>query len=306
MKPNISSKELYGFLALVELKHFTRAAERCHTSQSAFSALIQKLESNVGTRLFERDTRKVILTPEGALFAEVARSLVAEIESALGNMEDYVERRRGRVAVAALPSLAAKGLPAVIAKYKRLYPGVTVMLHDALSDQCISMLRQGRVDIAITAPGPNVDEFDAQQLCSDPFYLVCRKDHPLATRLQVQVADLANCEMIHLARSTSVRQHVDMLLKDVSTRPSGFEVEHLATVAGLVAQGLGVTLVPELTLFQFRDLDLVAIPLQTAGLVRPILIVRRRDQSLSIAARALLELIEQDLELAGSPAKCQV
>ncbi|MFZ6647026.1 LysR family transcriptional regulator [Undibacterium sp. TJN25] len=298
MSANISTRLLYAFLALDELKHFTRAAERCHVSQSAFSVMIQKLETAVGAKLFERDTRNVTLTPEGKLFVDVARSLTAEIESAFADMAEYVEKRRGRVAIAALPSLAANGLPAVIAAYKKLHPGVTVTLHDALSDQCLALLRQGKADLALTAPGPNVQEFDAGTLCSDPFYLVCRRDHRLAKKRSIQLEDLAGCEMIHLARSTSVRQHVDILLRNVATISTGLEAEHLATVAGLVEQGLGISLVPELTLFQFRQLNLVAIPVETEGLVRPILIVKRKSESLSIAAQAMLDMITKEL---GTP-----
>ena len=305
MSANISTRLLHAFVALHDLKNFTRAAERCHTSQSAFSVMIQKLESAVGTKLFERDTRKVTLTPEGELFAEVARSLISEIETAFDDMSDYVARRRGRVSIAALPSLAAKGLPAVIAEYQALYAGVTVTLHDALSDQCLSLLRQGKVDLVLTAPGANFQEFESRTLCSDPFYVVCRRDHPLAKKRSVHIHDLAAHKIIHLAKSSSVRQYVDILLRDVTAVHSGFEVEHLATVAGLVEQGLGISLVPALTLFQFRDLNLVAIPLQTQDLVRPILIVKRKDQALSIAAQAMLELIEKKIGPAGSTRKYQ-
>lgn len=291
MPANISSRLLYAFVALAELKHFTRAAERCNTSQSALSVMIQKLEAQVGTRLFERDTRKVALTPEGELFLEAARSLIAEIESAFENMADYVARRRGRVSIAALPSLAATVLPKVIAEYRKRHPGVAVSLHDALSDQCLALLRAGNADLALTAAGPKVAEFDSRTLLSDPFYVVCRRDHPLARKKAVRPAELAGQEIVHLAKSSSVRQHVDVLLDDANALNSGFDVEHLATAAGLVKEGLGVCLVPELTLYQFRQLDLVAIPMKSNH-KRPILLVKRKDQSLSLAAQAMLELIE--------------
>jgi DNA-binding transcriptional LysR family regulator len=210
-------------------------------------------------------------------------------------MADYVARRRGRVALAALPSLAANGLPAIIAEYRRRYPGVAVTLYDVLSDQCLAMLREGKVDFVLTAPGPNLTEFEVRTLCSDPFYLVCRRDHPLAGKQRVALAELEGCEMVHLAQSTSVRQHVDQLLRNVATVHSGLEVEHLATVAGLVQHGLGVALVPELTLFQFRLLDLVAIPVEVGATVRPIFIVKPKDRSLSIAAQGMLELVEASL-----------
>ena len=299
MTTNISTRLLYAFVALEEARHFTRAAERCHTSQPAFSAMIRKLEEAVGTRLFERDTRNVTLTPEGELFSEVARSLIVDIESAFDDMADYVARKRGRVAIAALPSLAARALPAVIADYRRLYPGVAVTLHDALSDQCLSLLRQRKADLVRTAPGANFTEFESRVLVSDPFYLVCRRDHPLARKRRIKTSDLVGQEIVHLAKSSSVRQYVDILLRDVQTVHSGFEVEHLATVAGLVEQGLGVSLVPELTLFQFRQLDLATIPLANQDQVRPILVVKRRDETLSIAAQGMLELIERQIGAAS-------
>ncbi|PUA19344.1 LysR family transcriptional regulator [Glaciimonas sp. PCH181] len=306
MKLNISTRSLHAFLALQECKHFTNAAERCFMSQSAFSVMIQKLEAAVGAKLFERDTRNVTLTAEGELFAEVARSLVGDIEAAFADMSDYVARRKGRVAIAALPSLAANGLPAVIAEYKRTYPGITVQLFDALSDQCLAMLRQGKVDIALTAPGSGLTEFDTKTLCSDPFYLVCRQDHPLAKKRRIRLSDLSGCELIHLARSTSVRQHVELLLRGIPVMNSGLEVEHLATVAGLIESGLGVSIVPELTLFQFRHMNLVSIPVDapvdTDEIVRPILIVQKKERSLSIAAQGMSELIEKRLRNIGNRA----
>jgi LysR family carnitine catabolism transcriptional activator len=299
MLPNISTKQLQAFLALEQHRHFTQAAERCHLSQSAFSAVIQKLEATVGAKLVQRDTRNVTLTTEGELFVEVARTLLADLDAAFTDMGDFIARRKGRVALAVLPSLAANGIPEVIAHYKASYPGITVQLFDALSDQCLHLLRQGRVDLALTAPGANLAEFATRTLCSDPFFFVCRRDHPLARKRKIRMPDLVGCELIHLAPSTSVRQHVDQLTRGLAVRHSGLEVEHLATVAGLIGQGLGVSLVPELTLFQFRSLDLIAIPLDADAVVRPILIVQRKDRALSHAAQGMLELIEARLSANG-------
>jgi DNA-binding transcriptional LysR family regulator len=293
MHANISPKLLRAFLSLHECRHFTRAAARSNLSQSAFSMLIQKLEAAVGAQLVERDTRNVTLTPEGERFVEVAQALVSEFDAAFADLDDYIARRKGRVAIAALPSLAASGLPAVIADYKRRYPGITVQLFDALSDRCMALLKAGTVDLALTAPVGNLSELVTEPLCDDPFYLVCRTDHPLARKRRIAPEQLAGCELIYLSQASSVRQHVDLLTRGVAVRHSGLEVEHLATVAGLIEQGLGVALLPALTLFQFRHLDLATVPLDTRQPARPILIVRHQERPLSIAAKGLLALIRQ-------------
>ena len=94
--PDLSTRQLRAFLALADRNHFTRAAEACHLSQPAFSALIQALEQAVGTRLFDRSTRSVQLTPEGRLFEPAARRLLDDMHEALSGLTDHVRCRTGR------------------------------------------------------------------------------------------------------------------------------------------------------------------------------------------------------------------
>jgi len=290
---NISTRDLRGFLALAECMHFTLAAERCRLSQPAFSQLIQRIETAAGVRLFDRSTRQVSLTPEGEIFATSARRVLDDIDASLADLRDLAVRRKGRVALAALPSLAAGPLPRVLAAYHERYPGVQIELFDMLSDRCVAMVREGRADFALTAAGPNLTEFATQPLTTEGFHLVCRRDHPLATRRTVRLGDLAGCAIIHLARSSSVRQHLDPILREVPHATTGLEVEQLPTVAALIASGLGVSLVPELTLPYFHKPDLASVRVNAPELARRILVVRRKGQSLSVPAQAMLELIEK-------------
>jgi DNA-binding transcriptional LysR family regulator len=300
---NLSTRDLRGFLALAESRHFRRAAERCRLSQAAFSQLIRRVELAAGARLFERSTRQVSLTAEGEVLATAATRIVADIDAALADLRDHAARRKGRVGVAALPSLAAGPLPAVFAQYRARYPGVQIELFDALSDRCIALLREGRADFALTAAGPSLTEFDTRPLTTDEFYLVCRRDHPLASRKRARLADLADCPMIHLARSTSVRQHVEPALRDVPHASSGLEVEQLPTAAALIASGLGVSIVPALTLPYFSRAGLVAVRVDAPGLARRILVVQRKGRSLSAAAQAMLELVERSIGRAAGRAR---
>lgn len=297
MSINISSHVLRAFLALADCRHFTRAAERCNLSQSAFSQLIRKLEEEAGSALFHRTTRNVTLTAEGELFAERARRLLEDIESSFADVRDRAAGRKGRVSVAALPSLAANVLPGILAAYRKRFPGVTIELFDCLSDRCLECLSDGRVDFALTAPGPRLAEFDNRLILSEGFYLVCHRNHPLAGKKKIQLQDLKGCEMVHLARVSSVRQHVEPAIGKVGVRYSGLEVEQLATVAGLVAAGMGISLVPELTLFQFNRPELVAIPVEARNLMRPIFVVKRKDMALSPTADTLLKMIEDRFSL---------
>lgn len=293
MAINISFKLLKAFLTLSEQKNFTRAAEHCHVSQSTFSGMIQRLENEVGARLFDRDTRNVVVTPEGQLFAEAARHLVNDIQWTFADLSDFVAKKKGRVGIAALPSIAGEWLPPVIAEYRRLYPGIAIEIHDVLSDSCLDLLQQGQVDMALAAPNAALDEYATEHFHTDRFFLICRRDHPVASFPVVSMDDLRGCDFIRLARTTSVHQHIVNAIGATGVTSSSFEVKYLSTVAGLILHGLGISLLPELTLSQFRHPELVTIPLAPPGISRPIHIIWRKDRPLSIAAQAMLELVRQ-------------
>lgn len=287
---NLSTRQMRAFLALVEERHFTRAAERSHLSQPAFSALIQAVEAEAGVRLFDRTTRHVELTPEGVSFATSARRLLADFEAALTELHDLTALRAGRVTVAALPSIAAGWLPPVLAGFRAQNPGVALQVRDALLEPCLGLVRDGQADFAIAAQGADMSALRTELFCRDRYHLVCRHDHPLARRARPRLQDLAGQPLVQMAGSSSVRQRLDQLAGQ-SGLVTAFEVEHLATANGLVAAGLGVCLTPALTLFQFRHPELVARPLAGRDLERSLYLVRRKGRSLSRAAQALYDQV---------------
>ena len=272
MSINLSSRDLEAFLALAHAQHFTRAAERCHLSQSAFSQKIARIEAAAGVTLFERSTRHVALTPEGEVFAEEIRRIQGDLQHALAHLHELATRKVGKVAVAALPSVAAVWMPQAIARYRAAHPQIRIELFDALAQGGLALLREGRVDMAITGGG-DLREFDVTELRNERFFAVCPRRHRLAQQRSVTLSQLEGEEIVHLARSSSVRQHLEAA--GVAARTGALEVEHLATVAALVAQGLGVSVVPELTLFHFERAGLACVPVRDAKLRRPIVLARR-------------------------------
>lgn len=283
MQMNVSTRQLRAFLALVRHRNFTRAAVETNLSQPAYSALIRQLEEAVQVRLFDRNTRHVELTPEGIEFEVSARRVLDEFEAAMSGMHERSTRRRGRVAIALLPSLAADWLPGVLAGFNAVHPGIELEVADVLSEACIEHVRSGQYDFALAATRANTAELRAEPFCSDEFHLVCRRDHPAAKLDNPRAKDLAAWPFIHLSRTSSVRQYIDAATLP-RVLPPMLEVDQLATVAGMVRAGLGVSVVPALTLYQFRQPELAIKPLRWPGLTRHIYLVRRRDRRLSVAA----------------------
>ena len=129
------------------------------------------------------------------------------------------------------------------------------------------MVRSGQADFAVASERPDMSELAIEFLYADRYFLVCRGDHPLAQVEQARLRDIARYPLIQLARGSSVRKHLDVALG--AAAPPVFEVEHLATVTGLVRAGLGVSVVPAMTLFHFGGEDLRIVPLAGRALTRP-------------------------------------
>ena len=287
---NLSLRHMKAFTALADLRSFTRAAEHCCLTQSAFSALISNLESDLGLKLFSRNTRNVELTAEGEAFQQVVAHLLPEIERGLAEMRDYVDRRKGRVSLAAIPSSSSGILPGLLARFMRDFPGISVEVQDVASTVCVDMVRNRQVDFALCAAVSPSAELDIEVLARDRFYLICPHTHPLAKRPTLEVQELLAYPVIAFERNSSIRQHLDAAIYPRQWLRS-YEVNSLSTAAGLVAAGLGVAIAPTLALFQFRLAGLHAIPVSLPINERDICLARRSDATDSLASHALLALL---------------
>lgn len=297
MKINWSAQELDVFLTLVETLSFRRAALRMHLSQPAVSGTVARLEAMVGARLFDRTTRSVQVTAAGLVFAEQARFVRHQMQEALRRVRAVVDAEVGRVALAALPSLAATIVPPAFARFAADHPGVQLELVDSLSGPAFEMVRAGRVDFALTAANPAYADLDHLPLAADAFVLLLPSDHALARgRTALAWADVAALPHVSMPAGTSVRQYVDEALLSHKLRfTPRYEVEHLATIAAMVAAGLGVSALPELAARVAQRPGVVVRGLRAPVLRRPIGLVSPRHRGLSPAAQRIVALLREEM-----------
>ena len=291
MRSRITLRQLEAFLALGRTLNFGEAARQVHVSQPALSATIRKLEAAFSAPLFDRTTRKVALSPVGAELLRTVDVLIDDFDAGMASVRDYVLGKRGRLSVAASPSLAAAFLPEVIAAFEPEHPGVTVQVHDALSDVSIDMVRNGKADLALAPEKAEDAELTHRELFHDRLVMLCRADHPLAASRTVTWQQLQRHRLVSLTRSSSVRHLVDAAYVEQGgpLRPA-FEVEHASTVIGFVANGLGVGVLP-LSLLPLVKVGLVTYRRITAPEIhRAICVVTLKSRSLSPVAKAFVDL----------------
>jgi len=293
---NWSARELDVFLALADTLSFRRTALQMHLSQSAVSGTVGRLEEMFATRLFDRTTRTVVLTEAGRVLAEQARFVRHQMNETVRKVREVADLQVGKVSLAALPSLAAIVVPRTFARFTTDHPGITLEVVDSLSEAAFEMVRAGRVDFALTAANPAYADLDYVPLASDGFVLLVPANHALAGgRRALSWAEVADLPHISMPAPTSVRQYVDdvFLAQRIRFTPR-YEVEHLATIAGMVAAGLGVSALPELAAAVTQQAGIVQRRLATPVVRRPIGLVTRRGTTMSVAAARMVALIRDE------------
>lgn len=289
MRSTLTVHELEAFLLVAETANFRLAAERFHVSQPALSRTIQSAESKLGTRLFDRNTRRVELTQSGKELRPIANRIVAEFHDSLSDLSEFVAGRKGRVTIACLPSAAAL-LPATMFEFQKTHPRVSISLAPVSNEFVLSMVVEGHADFGISVAPVKQDQVTFEPFTRDDFVLICSRNDPLAARRQANWNVLADRPMVASGPASSIRPIVDRVLKNagLASAPK-YEATNVSIVGAMVAAGLGVAAIPRLALRLIDATDLAVIKLTRPVIHREIGVLLRSDRSLSAAASSFLE-----------------
>jgi len=271
---NITLRQLEAFVAVAETKNFTRAAQRLHIAQSAISLLVKELESDLGIRLLDRTTRHVELTDPGIEFRGYAEKLIGDLDHAVRHTHELVERKRGRIAVAAPPYLATILLPQVIAEFQEEFPGIQIVLIDARTDQIVARVIAGEADIGVGTFREDADSIARTVLATDDLMAFYRQKHPLAAVKRPSWAHLRDYPAIMLTRESGIRALVEegYAAAQMTIKPT-YEVAQITTALALVEAGLGVSVLPSYALVSCRNRKIAARVLSAPAISRNVEVI---------------------------------
>ena len=247
MKRLPTMKQLQYLVALADTKHFARAAERCHITQSTLSAGVRDLESVLGTPVAERSNRHVLMTRVGGEIAERARALLRDAEEVMEVARAAREPMTGELRLGVIPTISPFYLPRVLPALREQFGRLTVYLREEQTAPLLARLESGEIDVALIALPYDTGDLTAEAIFEDEFLFACPQDHPLAGATAVHPEALANENLLLLEEGHCLRGHaLDACdLGDKRTRAQ-FEASSLQTLIQMVAAGIGVTLVPRL------------------------------------------------------------
>jgi DNA-binding transcriptional LysR family regulator len=284
--------QLEHFLAVVEERTFTRAAERVCRTQPAVSQSIKKLEEEVGAPLFARDVHEVSLTEAGRVLADYARRMVRLRDEALRQVTEVKSLKSGTLAIAAHEAAAVYLLPGPLRAYLQKYPDIKVGIYRSRLAEIPRQVMDREVDVGFVKEEPAFHELQWVQVYSDQLLCVASPRHPLAGRDEVRVRELGAEQFVlhHLCSSTA--DAIFRLFEQSGTRCRVVaELWSFENIKSFVQEEVGLAIVPGVTVRQeLRDGTLARIPLHELAIPRRTLMVYR--EQVSDSARELIKLVK--------------
>jgi molybdate transport repressor ModE-like protein len=296
-------KQLRVLKAVAEHGSFSAAADALAYSQPAISQQIAALEKRAGTTLVDRGSRGVRLTDAGQALVEHAEVVIARLAAAEAELEAIAGIRGGRVRLASFPTAGASILPPAVAEFSARHPDVELSFVEREPEEAAQMLRAAELEIAIVFEydalnPPEFERFyegiELHPLVDDPMFLALPRDHPLTRKNRVRIGDVADETWIQETGSHSWcgSFHEAVCAKAGFSPRVGFRSDDYNVVQGLIAAGVGISLLPGLALTNVRE-DIVIRSLGPQAPSRQIAAATLAGRYRSPATGAMLDILSE-------------
>jgi LysR family hydrogen peroxide-inducible transcriptional activator len=245
----VNLRDLQYLVAVAEHRHFGRAAEACFVSQPTLSTQLRKLEQELGVELIERNPRNVLLTDAGERVVERARTMLREADNIRAIARQAVDPESGSIRLGIFPTLGPYLLPHVVPTIHARFPNLELLLVEEKTEVVLQRLRDGQLDVGILALPVHAEQLHEEPLFEEDFVLAVPADHPLAaTEGPVTTDVLAGEHVLLLEEGHCLRdQALSVCRLAGADERNGFRATSLETLRQMVGAGVGLTLLPELS-----------------------------------------------------------
>lgn len=293
----ISLKQIHYALALEQHLHFNKAAADCAVSQSALSTAIQEMEKQLGFQVFERDNKKVLVTPIGQRFLDKARQVELQMQD-ISRMSDNLRAPLSTpLAIGMIPTIAPFLLPRILPAITAQYPNLPLSVVEDQSQKLVEDVGSGRLDTAILALPYDCQGLLTFSFWQEDFFWITHRDDPGANKQVIHAADMQDTNLMLLREGHCLKDHALAACKLPSTSSYSLGGSSLSTLVELVAGRLGTTLVPEMALEQLvnNKPQLVHRHLEEPGPHRQIAFILRPNYPSLGNIQLLMALIKSTL-----------
>lgn len=273
-------RQLQYFVQVAKLQHVTKAAEALHVAQSAVSRQIHRLEEELGVRLFMQKGRNVQLTPIGQLFLRRAEAILSDLDRAVMEIQEFLDPEVGEIRLGFPHSLGIHLIPQVVAAFRKLHPNVKFRFRQGMFASLIRDVVEAEVDLAFISPYPDKNEqVTGEVVLTEELFAILPENHPLALENSIRLSDLKDENFVLFNAGYSLRLLVVDACKEAGFTPKiALESEETDTIRGLVAAGMGVSLLPEMALFQTSSMMPAVVKVTEPHVTRTIGLIRRAGE----------------------------
>jgi DNA-binding transcriptional LysR family regulator len=285
-------RQLRYLVALADERHFTRAAEREHIAQPALSQQIRRLEHEVGLALVERTTRRVAMTEAGDVLVARARRILAELDAADAELQRLTGVQMGHVTVGAIHTMGPIDVSLALAVFRQRHPQVELTVREQSSGELAEMLRIDELDLAFLSVTEKVESHGLAlvQLVSEELVVVLPREHALAGRRRVRMADLEGEQFISYREGARLRELLVAAGEHAGFEPRvTLESNESERIRRLVARHMGVAILPRSD-GERPGAEVAVVKLTDPALTRDITLAWRENRRHSPAAYAFLQL----------------
>jgi LysR family transcriptional activator of glutamate synthase operon len=275
-------RQLHYFVTVAKKQHVTQAAEELHVAQSAISRQIHLLEEELDLHLFVQKGRNLQLTPVGKLFLSKIEGILSDLERVVQEAHEFLDPNKGEIRIGFPHSLGVNLLPTVVACFRKNNPDVKFRLKQGTYNTLIRELVNGEIDLSFISPFPENHAFvSGEILLTEELYAILPPQHILAKEKSIHLSQLKEEPFVMFSEDYSLRAIVLEACKTVGFIPKfGFEGDETDTIRGLVAAGLGVSLLPEMAITEKGSLQPAKVRLQEPKVTRTIGLIRRKGEKI--------------------------
>ena len=282
------------FLRVAEEKSFSRAAEKLLRTQPAISIAMKRLEEELGEPLFDRSSRAGTLTEAGKILHSYAQRMVNLRDEARSTISELRGMNRGRLSIGANESTSLYVLPPVLVEYRRLYPEIKIEVYRNLSERIPGEVLERNLDFGFLSFDPLHPALQSMEVYRDELAFVVHPRHRLAKRESVTVKELGAEQFVaHNVKTPSRARIFELFAQHRTPLNISIELATLETIKDFVRRDAGVAIIPRMVVRDdVRAGRLIEVAVKGMKIEKTLRIVFRREQSLSHAARAFLDLIK--------------